>query len=105
MGLNSDESVRTTKGPGRPITSQEDRKALLEALQEVDEVVIFEESAPTELVSTVNPSVLVKGGEWTAAEVRERDSIPAAVDIKIFPLLGQYSTTNLINQISQADTE
>jgi len=105
VGLNSDESVRTTKGPGRPITSQEDRKALLEALQEVDEVVIFEESAPTELVSTVNPSVLVKGGEWTAAEVRERDSIPAAVDIKIFPLLGQYSTTNLINQISQADTE
>ena len=105
VGLNSDESVRAIKGPTRPITKQEDRKALLEALHEVDEVVIFEEDTPAELVSVVSPSVLVKGGEFTVSEVRDRDNIPTEIDIKIFPLTGQYSTTNIINQISQADTE
>ena len=105
VGLNSDTSVRNIKGAHRPITMQEDRKALLEALVEVDEVVIFEEDSPTKLIVDIAPAVIVKGGEHTVSEIRERDNIPSMIDIKVFPLVGKYSTTNIINQISQVDEE
>jgi rfaE bifunctional protein nucleotidyltransferase chain/domain len=103
VGLNSDESVKRIKGPHRPITRQEDRKGLLEALLEVDEVVIFDADSPADLISDISPTILVKGGEWTVDEIRSRDSIPAEIEIKVFPIVGKYSTTNIINQISQVD--
>ncbi len=82
VGLNSDESVKRIKGPHRPITMQEDRKGLLEALLEVDEVVIFDADSPADLISDISPTILVKGGEWTVDEIRSRDSIPAEIEIK-----------------------
>jgi ribose 5-phosphate isomerase B len=103
VGINSDTSVRNIKGPGRPITRQEDRKALLEALSEVDEVIIFETLGTEELLADINPSIIVKGGEWTAAEVRRRDNIPDHIGIKLFPLLNNYSTSNIIRQIHEKD--
>jgi rfaE bifunctional protein nucleotidyltransferase chain/domain len=103
VGLNSDVSVRSIKGPHRPITRQEDRKALLESLVEVDEVIIFEEDNPTVLIADIAPTVVVKGGERTVSEIRQRDKIPSTIDIKVFPLVGEYSTTNIINQISQSE--
>ena len=103
VGINSDESVKRVKGPQRPITTQDDRKALLEALEEVDEVVVFEENSPESLIADITPSIFVKGGEWTVDEVRDRDNIPSNVEVKVFPIVGKYSTTNIINQISSSE--
>ena len=103
VGINSDESVKRVKGPQRPITTQDDRKALLEALEEVDEVVVFEENSPESLIADITPSIFVKGGEWTVDEVRDRDNIPSSVEVKVFPIVGKYSTTNIINQISSSE--
>lgn len=99
VGINSDSSARALKGEGRPVNSQENRKAVLQALRFVDEVVIFEELKPTGLIASLRPAIVVKGGEWLADEVRTQDEIPADVEIKIFPLVKGYSSTNVIRRI------
>ena len=99
VAINSDESTRKIKGPGRPINNQEDRRSILKAIQEVDEVVIFNELEPVNIRRKVKPDVLVKGGEWTAEEVRKRDKVPPKVDIKIFSLVKDYSTTGILKKI------
>jgi len=101
VAINSDASVKAIKGDNRPINKQEDRKRLLEALREVDEVVIFDEADTKKVIASINPSVVVKGGEWVASEVRERDEIPPHIDVKICPLVENYSTTDIIREIHQ----
>tara|TARA_R100000008_G_scaffold59534_1_gene37251 strand:- start:173 stop:1042 length:870 start_codon:yes stop_codon:yes gene_type:complete len=103
VGINSDASVRSIKGENRPVNKETDRKALLEALAPVDEVIIFDDEKAHTLVLEVSPSVLVKGGEWTADEVRARDGIPPEVEIKIYPIVGDYSTTAIIKKIHEKD--
>jgi D-beta-D-heptose 7-phosphate kinase/D-beta-D-heptose 1-phosphate adenosyltransferase len=99
VGINSDASVRALKGEGRPINPQVDRKAVLESLRYVDEVLIFDELKATKLLNSLRPHILVKGGEWLADEVRERDEIPEDVEVRIFPLVQGYSSTNVIKSI------
>jgi rfaE bifunctional protein nucleotidyltransferase chain/domain len=99
VGLNSDASVRKLKGPDRPVNSELDRKAVLESIKYVDEVIIFDEQQSTNLVKTLRPSIVVKGGEWTADEVRVRDAIPDDVDVKVCPLVQGYSSTKIISNI------
>jgi len=104
VGINSDESVQRLKGPTRPINNQEDRKQILLALREVDEVLIFNDNNCKFLVDTLEPDILVKGGEWTADQVRQRDQVADNIDIKIFPLLKDKSTTNTIKKIHTLPT-
>ena len=104
VGINSDGSVKRLKGESRPINSQDDRKRILEALQEVDEVIIFNEDDPRDIRSIISPDILVKGGEWTAEEVRQRDEIPDETEVKIFPLVKDYSTTGVLEKIRQIET-
>src|ERR1700739_475569 len=66
VGINSDASARRLKGEGRPVNSQENRKALLQALRFVDEWIIYEELTPSLLINVLKPSIVVKGGEWLA---------------------------------------
>lgn len=99
VGINSDASTRALKGPTRPINSEQDRKAVLEALRHVDEVLIFEESKPTNLVRNLHPHIVVKGGEWLADEVRQRDDVPEGIEVKIFPFVTGYSSTKIIKSI------
>jgi len=101
VAINSDESVKRLKGPNRPINSQEDRKKILESLYFVDEVVIFDSDEPKSLVDAIKPSVLVKGGEWTADQVRLRDQVSQDIEIKIYPYVEQYSTTSVIKKIHE----
>ena len=105
VGINSDESVRKIKGPNRPINTQEDRKNILESLSFVDEVVIFESTESTSLIETIEPSIVVKGGAWNAEEVRTRDKIPLNIQIKTYPLIKNYSTTNVIKRIHEQDNQ
>src|SRR4051812_23619174 len=75
VGINSDESVRSIKGSGRPFMAQEDRKKLLESLRDVDQVIIFEELTPEQLIQSVRPDILVKGGDWGKDEIIGADFV------------------------------
>jgi ribose 5-phosphate isomerase B len=103
VAINSDASTERLKGKGRPVNHEFDRKAVLEALDCVDEVIIFDEPGPQRLLEIVRPDILVKGAEWSATEVRQRDAIPDHIEVKVFPLVFEapgkkYSTTSIIER-------
>jgi D-beta-D-heptose 7-phosphate kinase/D-beta-D-heptose 1-phosphate adenosyltransferase len=93
VGLNSDMSVRKLKGKDRPINSEEDRKFALESLKFVDEVHIFSEDTPYELIKNLQPDTIVKGGDYKKEEVAGSD----ICEVKIFNYLDGYSTSNIVN--------
>jgi D-beta-D-heptose 7-phosphate kinase/D-beta-D-heptose 1-phosphate adenosyltransferase len=97
VGLNSDRSVRLLKGSSRPINSQQDRKAMLESLECVDEVIIFDEPTPRELILKVKPDIITKGGDYTVDQVVGNDLVNQVI---IIPLAAGYSTTNLLEKIN-----
>ena len=98
--------VREIKGDSRPVNSEEDRRRILETSRFVDEVVIFNsKEALQNLYKSLRPNLIIKGSEWTADEVRERDNIPDEVLVKVFPILPDYSTTNTLKKIRKLDTE
>jgi len=105
IAINSDDSVRKLKGDDRPINSQHDRKAVLESIDCVDEVVIFDSIEPKDIRDSVNPDVVVRGGEFTADEIRRRDEIKEDIVIKIFPLIVDKSTTGVIRKIKDNDSK
>ena len=105
VAIDSDRRVKELKGNSRPINNQEDRRRILETNRYVDEVVIFDSAEELQgFYDTLSPNVIVKGSEWTADEVRERDNIPENVQIKVYPLVGDYSTTNTMHKIRDMET-
>ena len=100
VGLNSDASVRRLKGGSRPINSQEDRAFLLKSLKYVDEVIIFDEDTPYELIKSVKPKYIVKGGDYKKENVVGND----LADVIIYNYIDGYSTTNIIKK-SQNDPQ
>lgn len=105
VAINSDDSIRKLRGDDRPINSQQDRKAVLESIDCVDEVVIFDSTEPKDIRESVNPDVIVRGGEFTADEIRRRDKIKEDIVIKIFPLIVDKSTTGVIRKIKDYDSK
>ena len=106
VAIDSDDRVREIKGDSRPVNSEEDRRRILETSRFVDEVVIFNsKEALQNLYKSLRPNLIIKGSEWTADEVRERDNIPDEVLVKVFPILPDYSTTNTLKKIRKLDTE
>ena len=99
VGLNSDNSVRKLKGSTRPINNQEDRKKMLEALRCVDEVIIFEEDTPYQLISRLRPNILTKGGDYSIDNIRSRSLVEEVI---IIPFKEGYSTTNIVEKIKNA---
>lgn len=104
VGVNSDRAAKILKGPERPINPAPERKAALENFHFVDEVVVFDDVKTVDVIKKINPDIVVKGGEWTAEEVRRRDKIPKHIEVKIFPLLTlpsgvKYSTTGIVERI------
>lgn len=77
VAINSDQSVRALKGPGRPILNQDERVALVSALRCVDYVVVFDEPDVTRILGTLHPSIHAKGTDYTEATVPERDHVRA----------------------------
>lgn len=100
VGLNSDTSVRQLKGVGRPINKQEDRKALLESLEFVDEVIIFDEPTPRELILKVKPDIITKGGDYTVDQVVGNDLVNQVI---IIPIVENHSTTNILERLEEID--
>ena len=98
VGVNTDESVRRIKGPGRPIVPLEQRLAVLAALEAVDYVVPFGEDTPYELIKALRPHVLVKGGDWRPEKVVGRDLVE---EVRIVPYREGFSTTGLIEKVKK----
>jgi D-beta-D-heptose 7-phosphate kinase/D-beta-D-heptose 1-phosphate adenosyltransferase len=100
VGVNSDRSTRTHKGPGRPITPEDERSEVLAALACVDGTVIFDEETPHDLIAALQPDVLVKGADWAEDAIVGRDIVEArggrVVRMNIEP---GYSTTRIVERI------
>lgn len=100
IGLNSDESVRGLKGPERPINNEQDRKFLLENLKAVDFVEIFNEETPLNLIKTILPNVLVKGGDWKIEQiVGSKEVIDNGGKVLSLNFIDGFSSTNIIEKI------
>lgn len=102
LGLNSDASVARLKGAHRPIKDQKNRSYLLASLEMVDLVVLFEEDTPLELIQTIQPDVLVKGGDWSIEEIVGSELVLAkGGSVKSLTFVKGYSTTNLEQKIQK----
>lgn len=99
VGLNADVSVKRLKGESRPINNQESRSLVLASMVMVDAVVIFEEDTPLDLIKTIMPDVLVKGGDYTIEKIAgAKEVIAAGGKVVINPILNGFSTSSIIQQ-------
>ena len=101
VGLNDDASVRRlSKGPGRPLTPQAERAEILAALACVDAVVIFSQDTPLELILTLRPDILVKGGDYTPENIVGRSEVLSwGGEVHVIPFVPGKSTSSLINRL------
>jgi len=101
VAINSDSSTKKLKGQRRPVVSELDRKVTLLNLYQVDEVLIFDDLKPTNIIKKVNPDVVIRGDDYDKHQVRKRDKIPAHIDIKIIKKKSNFSTTRIIKKIDE----
>ena len=103
VGLNADESVRHSKGPGQPITPQDERAEVLTALAAVDAVVVFPEDTPADIIRRIEPDILVKGADWPADQIVGRDTVEARGGrVVVVPVEPGYSTASIVERIRSA---
>ncbi|MDD5542560.1 MAG: D-glycero-beta-D-manno-heptose 1-phosphate adenylyltransferase [Acidobacteriia bacterium] len=100
VAINTDESVRSVKGPSRPIIPQEERAEVLAALAAVDYVTFFEEATPQHIIRSILPDILVKGSDWALHDIVGRKEVEAAggqvVSIDVVP---GYSTSAILDTV------
>lgn len=100
VALNSDRSVKTLKGPARPILPEADRAELIGAMEMVDYIVIFDEPDPYKLIAAIQPTVLVKGGDWSETEIIGADLVRQwGGRVDVIPYLKGFSTSEMIERI------
>ena len=98
--MNSDRSVCANKGPGRPITPEDERVEILLALSAVDAVVIFDEDTPHAVISALQPDVLVKGADWAEHAIVGRDVVEARGGRVVrIPVEAGHSTSEIVEKI------
>jgi D-glycero-beta-D-manno-heptose 1-phosphate adenylyltransferase len=94
VGVNTDASTSKLKGPHRPINNETQRSMILASLSFVDAVVLFNEDTPYDLIKTIKPDVLIKGGDYTVKDIVGADVVQENGGItKTIELLAGYSTT------------
>ena len=96
VGLNSDSSIRMLKGSSRPINDLKSRLSVLSSIKYIDEVIIFEEETPYNLIKRIKPDIIVKGGDYKAEEVPGND----LCEVRIFNYIDGYSTTKSIQRFN-----
>ena len=100
VAVNSDDSVRRLKGPGRPINSLADRMQVLAALSSVDHVVAFDEETPARLIAVARPDVFVKGGDYAVETLPEANLVEElGGEVRIVPYVEDRSTTSVIERV------
>ena len=102
VGVNADASVKRLKGQSRPVNNQNSRALLLASLIVTDAVIIFEEDTPYDLITTILPDVLVKGGDYTLDTiVGAKEVINNGGQVIIAPILQGFSTTAIIEKMKK----
>lgn len=102
VGLNSDVSVKSIKGPDRPIMPEADRIELIAALEMVDYVVAYSEPDPYRVIAVIKPNVLVKGGDWSSDQIVGTDVVEQnGGRVAVIPYLPGFSTTQIIERIKK----
>jgi D-beta-D-heptose 7-phosphate kinase / D-beta-D-heptose 1-phosphate adenosyltransferase len=100
VGVNSDSSVRKLKGPERPILPVEERTEILSGLGCVDYITTFDELDPLTLITSLQPNVLVKGGDWTKEQIVGREVVEkSGGEVVVIPFVKGASTSNVIETI------
>lgn len=101
IGLNSDYSVRKLKGESRPVNSQESRAEVLAFMGDVDMVIVFDQDTPIELIKSILPDVLVKGGDWKINQIVGSDIVLNNNGlVKSLSFIEGFSTTSIIEKIA-----
>lgn len=101
--LNSDKSVRSIKGPTRPINNEQDRAEVLNALACVDYVVMFDEDSPANLIDEIKPDVYTKGADYTKETLPEADIMRKNnIKVEFIEFVAGKSTTNTINKMKES---
>jgi D-beta-D-heptose 7-phosphate kinase/D-beta-D-heptose 1-phosphate adenosyltransferase len=100
VGLNTDDSIRASKGPGRPVNGLEERARVLSALAAVDLVTPFEEETPIELIRAARPDLLVKGGDYAPEAIVGRELVLSwGGEVRVADFVEGQSTTNVIRRL------
>lgn len=103
IGLNSDKSVSSLKGPTRPVNPQLARAFVLAGLAAVDFITIFPESTPIQLIKSIEPNVHVKGGDYKKESLIEYPIIKAyGGTVVIQPFVDGFSTTGLLDKLQSS---
>ena len=100
VAINADASVKRIKGDSRPVYNEGSRTLLMASLVMVDAVILFEDDTPLNLIASILPDVLVKGGDYTIDEiVGAKEVIANGGEVKIVPLLEGFSTSGIIEKL------
>ena len=100
IGLNSDSSVRSLKGEGRPIKAAEERANILASLRFVDYITIFNEPTPENLIREIRPDILVKGDDYKIDEVVGREIVEGyGARVELVPIVKGLSTSGTVAKI------
>jgi len=103
VGMNTDASVQKLKGPDRPVNTLEDRAFVLAALKSVDYVIAFDEDTPINLITSLKPDILVKGGDYSLETiVGAHEVIESGGRVEIIPFVEGKSTTSIIDSIKKS---
>lgn len=106
VGLNSDRSIKKLKGDNRPINSQADRAFVLEALEFVDLIIIFEEDTPIELINKLKPNIYTKGGDYDLSNIIGEGLGAEIVEnyggrVCLVPIINNISSTKIIGKLNE----
>jgi len=102
LGLNTDDSISRIKGPSRPLQDEMSRARIMASLLFIDAVVLFDENTPLELIEAVQPDILVKGDDYTVAQIVGHEVVLSrGGEVKTVPLVKGYSTTNIVKKIEK----
>jgi D-beta-D-heptose 7-phosphate kinase/D-beta-D-heptose 1-phosphate adenosyltransferase len=102
VAINSDRSVRLLKGESRPVFAENERAEILAALRVVDYVTVFDDISPRNLIATLLPDVLVKGGDYALNEIHGREEVEAAGGRVIsLPFVEGASTTSILERMKR----
>ena len=100
VGLNSDLSVSRLKGPSRPVNNQTDRLLVLNSIRYVDQVIIFDQDDPLDLIMTINPNVLVKGSDYIKDYIIGAEFVISnGGSVRTVDLIDGKSSSNIIKRL------
>jgi len=102
IGLNSDSSIQVLKGKNRPIIDENSRAILLASLQFVDAIVLFSEETPRNLIETIVPNILAKGGDYNVSQIAGYEVvIKNGGEVILVPFIDGFSTSNIVDKIKK----